>query len=66
MKCEICNKREATVNDECEPCLNNYFDRKFYRCDMPSFISNRFVRLAYKLKIPYPIIHKVYGGLRFI
>lgn len=68
--CEICHKREGIQYNadwyECDKCMNNYMDRKFYRCNSPSFISNKFVRFAYKLKIPYIVIHKVYGQMRFI
>jgi len=68
MKCEVCHKRESVddVLEECDFCLMNYWDRKCYRCHSPEFISNWWVRQAYKLHVPYPIIQKVYGGLRFI
>lgn len=68
MKCEVCHKRESVddVLEECDFCLMNYWDRKCYRSNSPSMISNRWVRLAYRLHIPYQWIEATYGKLRFI
>lgn len=67
--CYVCKKRsyiEEYGLMECNYCFHNYWNRKMYRCHCPSFISNKWLRIAYRLKIPYWYVHKIYGGLRFI
>lgn len=55
--CEFCNKRYHGEDDvECDYCLNYYFDCKFYSCHSPDFISRKWLRICYKLKIPYKFI----------
>ena len=69
MICEICNKREGESYDqfwECGYCMNNYWNRKMYRCGSKDFIGNWWLRQAFKLHIPYRIIEATYGKLRFI
>ncbi len=71
MKCEICNKRESVTLfedtlPECDYCFNNYINRKGYRCDSPTMLSNRWLIIAKRLHIPYYWIEMTYGKLRFI
>jgi len=55
--CEACNKRyyEESMG-ECDYCWDYYNDNKFFRCDSPDFIRRRWLRICYKLRIPYKLI----------
>lgn len=65
--CDICNKRYYNVEnglDECDYCMTYYWDMKCYRCDFPSFIIRKWLRICYKLKVPYKLIRFLFRGGR--
>lgn len=55
--CEICKKRYHDVDScECDYCLDYYWDNKMFRCNSPFFIRRKWLKLCYRLKIPYRLI----------
>lgn len=55
--CDNCNKRLHDVdNFQCDYCWDYYNDVKFYSCHSPNFIRRRWLRICYKLRIPYKVM----------
>jgi hypothetical protein len=60
--CPNCQKRYYVIEnglEECESCFDRYWDLKCYRVHSHALIRRRWLRVCYKLKIPYSIIKHV-------
>lgn len=57
VKCDNCEKRYHDSNDDqCDYCWDYYSDVKSYSCHSPDFIRRRWLRICYKIGIPYHVM----------
>ena len=55
--CDNCNKRYHDIDDyQCDYCWDYYNDVKFYSCRSPDFIGRKWLRICYRMGVPYNVM----------